>query len=498
MSRRENQPAPGSPCSPMRRHLLASAGLLGAGVSPAALGLGSGATAALPAALRAVTRGAPDFELWRQAMMWQYRKSPRAPQLIVQAQDVDDVVATVRYARQAGLRLTTRAGGHSMSACFLRDNGILLDVSRLDGISVDPARREVSVGPGVLGRALNERLRPHGLAFPTAHCGMVPLSGFLLGGGIGWNSNAWGAMGAFNIKAVDMVTADGRRRRVDAQQHPDLLWAVRGGGPGLFGVVTRFHLQCHALPRAIHALEFVFKVSDLPTVAAAVSEMGQRVDLDVELLTVLERVRPEHAEKVRSPDDGGQAVFLFVMVFADDTAALRRKLQPVLAHPVLSLAVARSDPAPETFETLYQGNEIPFPQKRWQADNIYTNRPVDAARLIQSWLPRCPSDGNAIVLQHKGNPKLPDAACSTTGEFYFSYYMVWDRAEQDQAQNAYHLAFFKEARALASGSYINEFNQEGRPQDIPDCYTPAAWRRLAELRARWDPTGVFHDFFGRS
>ena len=142
--------------------------------------------------VHAVTRrDSPDYEVWRQSVIWQRRKSARYPDLIVQVDTAKQVAAAISYARKHRLRVTTRCGGHSASASFLRNGGMLIDVSRLHSVEIDAAKAEVSAGPGVIARELSAQLARFGLAFPTAHCGMVPIGGFLLGGGLGLNGNAW-------------------------------------------------------------------------------------------------------------------------------------------------------------------------------------------------------------------------------------------------------------------------------------------------------------------
>ena len=247
--------------SERRRFLERASSVLASGLALSSVSLGTRATtnkvvstlSSLKNNIRGtvVERGTPHYEPWRQSMIWQYRKFQRYPDIIVQAETEDDVVAAINFARISKLKITTRSGGHSESGCYLRDGGVLLDVSRLQTIEIDARKRIAKVEAGVLGRLLNARLAEVGLAFPTAHCGMVPISGFLLGGGIGWNSTAWGGISVFNIVALDVVTIDGQRLHISEEANPDLFWAARGGGPGLFFTVTRFYLQCHPLPDAI-------------------------------------------------------------------------------------------------------------------------------------------------------------------------------------------------------------------------------------------------------
>jgi FAD/FMN-containing dehydrogenase len=463
----------------------------------AAVGISPRAADELQRELRGtvVLRGTPMYEGWRQSMVWNYRKFRRYPDLIVQAENEDDVVAAINFARRHGVHITSRGGGHSWSGCFLRDGGVLLDLSRLQAIEIDAPAREARVQPGVIGRILNERLGEVGLAFPTAHCGMVPISGFLMGGGLGVNSVAWGGMSVFNIKAVDLVTAQGERLHASAEQNPDFYWAARGGGPGLFFTVTRFYLTCHPLPRAITTDTYILPFNDLVPLAVAMDELGPKIDPRLELLTVVIPTPPGMSSKCGAEKCDRVAV-LAASAFADTPREAASMLAPLTRHPLLKRAPVKALGRPTPFEVLYQDNEGPFPQRRARADNIYTDEVRAAAEVVSRHMPEAPSPGNTPVILWRGTAPFPDAAYSARGRFYFASYAQWDHAEDDLANEAWLKALYDEMEPLASGHYINEFDRETRADRTRNCFAPANWRRLQELRQKHDPDGVFHGFLG--
>jgi FAD/FMN-containing dehydrogenase len=234
-----------------------------------------------------IEHGTPNYEPWRRSMIWQYRNFRRYPDIMVQAENEDDVVAAVKFARENKLKITTRSGGHSWSGCFLRNGGVLLDLSRLQSVKIDVEGKQAIVEPGVIGRVLNARLGEVGLAFPTAHCGMVGVSGFLLGGGLGLNGTAWGGISTSNIQAIDLVTAEGEKLHASAEENQDYFWAARGAGPGLFFTVTRFYLKCYALPKAITTAMYTLPYSELVALAEALDELGPNIDPRIEMLGVV-------------------------------------------------------------------------------------------------------------------------------------------------------------------------------------------------------------------
>lgn len=444
---------------------------------------------------KVIARDTQYYEPWRQSMIWQTQKFPRSPEIIVQAESVEDVVAAVNHARDNKRRITTRAGGHSFCGCFMRDDGMLVDVSRLSTIEIDAAKGEAIVGPGVIGRRLQEELGKQGLGFPTAHCGMVPISGFLLGGGLGWNGNAWGGMSTYNILEVQIVTPDGQVRIASETENPDLFWACRGGGPGLFGVVTRFRLKCWPRPKAMRSHTLIFPFTKVTEAARAMEEVGPQLPRNVELIGVISAAPPgmEHACTAAGCD---QVFVLQAVAFVDSEAEAIAGMKALADHPVAKLAIANIPNAPESFENLYYGNEVPFPQRRYCVDNIYADSLEKPIQVFIKHMPHSPSRVTAPVLLYKGRPDLPDGACGTKGNFYVSCYAQWDDPAADKANKDFMIAMYEEMQPLGTGSYINEMNQEGRTHRIRECYTPEGWEKLAKLRAHYDPQGVFHTFYG--
>ena len=436
------------------------------------------------------------YETWRQAMIWQRAKADRRPGMIVQVERIEDAQEAVRFAAATGMQVTTRCGGHSMAACFLRNGGMLIDVSRLDGIVVDKAAKQAVVGPGVFCRGLAERLARDDLAFPGAHCGTVPISGFLLGGGVGLNTNAWSrGMSVFAVEALDIVTADGRLVRASERENADLFWAARGGGPGLFGVVVRFHLQCFDAPKVIWGATYTFAFPELDEVMRVMDKVVPQLDKDVEVLLSIAAL-PNVAED--APIEQRQRIYLDANAFAVSEAEGRRKLALLQRDPLIGRALDRVENRAGSFDRYYSENEAAFPQGYWMGDSIWTDRPMEAIAILKRHIPDCPAPRGTPLLLYMGTNTLPDAACSRIGRFYLAYYLEWDEPNQERPSRTYCRTLFKELKAVAKGSYINEMDQEGRPEDIHDCYSPEAWERLAKLRKKWDPAGVFHGFYGQS
>ena len=194
-----------------------------------------------------ITRDDPAYEPARRALLWNRRETGRRPEAIVRAATDDDVVRALAFARAHGLRVAVRSGGHSWCGAPLRDGSLLIDLGTRDALRVDAATRTAIVEPAVTGERLAAALAGDGLAFPCGHCPSVALGGYVLAGGVGWNTRAWG-MACDHLRALEVVLPDGRRRSATDDTDPDLLWAARGAGPGFCAVVTGFHLDLRPLP----------------------------------------------------------------------------------------------------------------------------------------------------------------------------------------------------------------------------------------------------------
>lgn len=426
-----------------------------------------------------------EYSRWLGDACWNRRDFDRVPDCIVHARSVDDVVRTVDFARSHRLSISVRASGHSYSGCFLRDDGVLLDVSALDAIDVDATARRATVQPGATSRRLNSALAPHGLAFPTGHGGNVGLSGFLLGGGLGVNFRAWGGMSVFNVDAVDLVDADGRRLHADATQNPELFWAARGGGPGLFFVVVKFHLNCRPLPACITSSAYSARFSRLAELLESIAQADPDPSLQVMVAIV-------PAESGAAEECGRQAV-LSTYAFSDTPDHARALHRSLVARLPAGLVEPIAQDEASGMETIYSQSEAMMRCTRHRTDNILTDRPADAARILAAHLPSQPSPATMPLLIWRGEPPLPDAACSVRGLFFLSTYAQWNDAEDDERNRRWLAGLYDDLAEIASGCYVNEFDLEQRCAQAHRCFAAEHWRKLRQLRRRFDPNDVFHD-----
>src|SRR5215218_7280034 len=172
-----------------------------------------------------------------------------APDAVIEPLDSDDVRAVLRWADRHDVRVGARSGGHSYAGYSTLDEGVVVDLRRLRSITVDRGARRASIGAGARMIEVSDALARRGGAVPGGSCPTVGFGGLALGGGYGLAARAMG-LTADNVSGLVVVTPDGRMRRVDARRDPDLFWALRGGGGGNFGIVTRFEVRVHRVGSA--------------------------------------------------------------------------------------------------------------------------------------------------------------------------------------------------------------------------------------------------------
>ena len=268
-------------------------------------------------------RGEPGYDAARERVTWNKRlDKARSPDAIVTCRSANDVASAIRFAAEAGVRVSPRGSGHHYQAAALRDGGLLLDLGGLDSIEIDAAGRTARVGAGVCGNALGKALAARGLAFPVGHCVDVGLSGYILSGGFGWNAGEWGAACA-NVFAIEMVTAAGEIVVASHDRHADLFWAARGHGPGFFAAVTAYHLKVHPLPPVTFAWRLILAAERAPALAdwltAATAAAHPMAEVGCFALTHW--------------DSGAPSVILRVSACGESEAEARDKIASFLSPP---------------------------------------------------------------------------------------------------------------------------------------------------------------------
>ncbi|WP_328491930.1 FAD-binding oxidoreductase [Streptomyces sp. NBC_00414] len=429
-----------------------------------------------------LTRGAPGYEEARLGAVWNLRKPDRRPDAILVAAGDRDVQKGVRWATARGLRVSVRSGGHSWIGTGIRDGGLLIDLSALDEVIIDAPRRRATVRPAVRGSRFNALLAAEGLVFPSGHCPSVGVGGFLIGGGYGWNSRALGPA-CFSVEAVDAVLADGTLVHATDETHPDLMWAVRGSGPGFFAVVTRFHLRVYPAYDQILRSAYVFPHELRDEVLAWTYEAVPGISDSLEM----------SAKVAHTAGSAWPTTMITAAAFCAPGEG-PEMLEPLERAPFLRHALRRIERVPSTLDDLYALSDGLTPQgRRYAVDGVWTDAPVqdvlDAGRDVLDGLP---GQDSFLLWMLWGGQALRENACwSTQARLYFSPNAVWHDPADDLRNETWAHDGLRAMAPVAHGTQFADAN----PADRPDHgLEPEQTARLEELRRRYDPQGLFRTY----
>ena len=430
-------------------------------------------------------------------MVWNGLVPQRRPRIIVQVANENAVVEAVRFARSNGMKVAVRAGGHNWVGFALCDDSLLLDLGRLKNVSLDRDARIAVIQPAATSRDFNRRLAAEGLAFPVGHCPIVPMSGFLLSGGIGWNFNTWGPS-CLSIEAARVVTADGNLIVASEKENADLLWAIRGAGPGFFGVVTEYTLRVYHAPGGIMTSNYYYPLELAGELGKWMGGVARQLPTQVELTIFLGAAPASIADKCTRSK--GRACVVSATAFADSKDAAAAALAPVDSCPLAVGCLLAEANLATPIETLHEMNALSTPaEHRYLVDTLWTNSPpasvLAACRECFTDAPSAKSAGLLTFLTGAEPSPLPDSAYSMMGDALLICSAIWDRPEDDTDNTAWHRATTRGLNKFALGYYIGESDIVSDPKRAERSYSKANWQRLNNLREKYDPTGLFHAGF---
>jgi FAD/FMN-containing dehydrogenase len=409
----------------------------------------------------------------------------RRPAMVARCAGEDDVVAALAFAREHRLAVAVRGGGHNVAGNAVCDGGVVIDLSGLKEIAVDPARRTAVVAPGVLLGELDRATQAFGLATPTGNVSMTGVAGLTLGGGLGWIARKHGAA-CDNLLSARVVTADGERVTASAEENPDLLWGLRGGG-GNFGVVTSFEYRLHPVGPQVLAGGVLHPFSDAPEVFRFFADFVASAPDELSVTASTFRASPG------MPVPPGELVTMLAVCWAGDLADGERALRPLrsFGHPLADLV------APMPYTALQSGSDAAYPkgqQNYWKSHFVDEISDGAIATLIEH-APRMTSPQSSFYFQHLGGEiSRPGIATAAFGHrdalFDFAILTVWQERAEDAEHVAWARAFAAAMQPYATGVYVNNLGVEGADR-VKAAYAPATYERLVALKDRYDPTNVF-------
>jgi FAD/FMN-containing dehydrogenase len=443
---------------------------------------------------RVVNRGDSDYEAVRLSMVRNGIKPDRHPDVIVQAQEAADAVAAVNYARAHKLKVSVRSGGHRWGSPVLREGGVLIDVGSLDTFDIDKQGMTARLGPGVRNDDLLRTLLGEGLYFPAGHCASVPVGGFFLNGGVGWNHGTFGPA-CFSILSIEMVTPQGELITASESENPDYFWAARGGGGGFFGVVLSYTVRIYPAPGVIQMSTLVFPAARAGEVAAWLQQTVPSLAPGVETIMVMQPAPPE-LQQVTS-----HIAVLGGVAFAADAAQADEWLSPLANCPVADcLATTHGQQMESDQLFVLMDSLIPEGMRMNGEALILTGDAGEHMARSASLLADAPSPASSVLSVVLASPPpdavFPDCSFSMPGNIVMFAYAVWDDAAEDAANLSWLDGFAAAHEPATAGCYIGESRLDRGPSQSEGAFAPPMWQRYLELKRKHDPDGLFHWFLG--
>jgi FAD/FMN-containing dehydrogenase len=404
----------------------------------------------------------------------------RRPAAIARARTTADVVAAVNFAREHGLEIAVRGGGHNAAGLAVVDDGLVIDLTEMNQVQVDPERRTARAGGGATWRDFDAATQAHGLATTGGVISMTGIGGLTLGGGIGVLMRSRG-LACDNLIGSEVVLADGSVVRTSETEWPELLWGLRGGG-GNFGVVTEFEYRLYPVDgmyaglliypreRAVEAAQIYREQT-----ALAPDELGVTFAL------------------LNTPD--GVPVVAFVPAFAGDAAAGEAAVAGYRAMGEPLVDMVGPMPYVAVQQMLDDGFQ-PGSHVYWKS-HFLSGLPDEAIEIMVAGANAAPSPMNSLLIEHLGGAVARVGNDETAfdhrdAEYNFLILAAWTDPADADANIAWARHLWDAMQPYARGVYVNYLGVGDSADRVRAAYSPEKYARLAALKRDVDPENLFH------
>ena len=461
---------------------------------PVVLGL-DGSTKTIPndavAALRSKLQGSvalPGEDGYDAARTIWNAMVDRRPGLVVRCLGADDVINSVRLARNERLLVAVRAGGHNIAGNAVCDGGLLIDLSLMKSVRVDPTSLTARVEPGATLADFDREAQTFGLATPLGINSTTGVAGLTLGGGFGWTTRKFG-LTIDNLISADVVTADAKLVRASERDHQDLFWALRGGG-GNFGVVTSFEFRLHRLGPEVLSGLVVHPLDRAGELLPAFRRIANEAPDELTIWAVMRKAPPL---PFLPPEWHGKEVLIFAACYAGGIKEGEEAVKPLraLGSPIADVI----SPHPFTaWQAAFDPLLTPGARNYWKSHDFTDladgaiNVILDAARTLPS--PEC-----EVFIAHVGGAMARVAGNATAwanrdAHFVMNAHTRWHDEAQDSACIAWARWLFEATAPFAAGSAYVNFMPDDENDRIEKAYG-GNYRRLSEIKGRYDPENLF-------
>ena len=444
------------------------------------------------ATLKASVRGevllpdSPGYDIART--IWNAMIDKR-PAIIVRCTGVADVIAAVNFGRDQGLVIAVRGGGHNIAGNAVCNDGLMIDLSLMKWVHVNPDTQRAYAGPGATLGDLDHETAAHGLATPTGINSTTGIAGLTLGGGFGWLSRSYG-LTADNVVAMEVITAEGKRVRASAEENADLFWALRGGG-GNFGIVTEFVYQLHKVGPNLLAGLLVFPGADAKTILAQYRDFTATAPDE---LTVWVVTRGAPPLPFLPAEVHGKHVIVLAFCYNGDPAQGEKVIGPMRSFGKAHgehIGVMPFKNWQQAFDPLL----TPGARNYWKSHN-FTELKDGFFDVVVEYAQKLPSPHCEIFIGQLGGATVRVASDAMAygnrdAQFVMNVHGRWETAAEDAKCIDWSRKLFNAATPFASGSVYVNFMTEEESNRVTNAFGPNH-ARLAKIKTQYDPKNLFH------
>ncbi|MGA8260425.1 MAG: FAD-binding oxidoreductase [Arenicellales bacterium] len=413
----------------------------------------------------------------------------RRPAIVVRCLGTADVIAGVQFAREHDLLICVKGGGHNIAGLASADGALMLDMSAMRGVWVDPARKAAGAQPGCLLGDIDRETQLHGLAAVLGFVSATGAAGLTLGGGFGYLTRRYGWT-ADNVEGMDVVTAGGRLVRASNRENPDLFWGLRGGG-GNFGVVTGIDYRLHPVGPEIVGGVVAWPADQAPGVLELYRELSEQAPRE---LTLVALMRPAPPAPWLPKEWHGKLIVGVLACYSGDPSEGERLVAPIksFGRPIGDVLVRR--PYIQQ-QSLLDATQPKGRRCYWKSEYLPKVEPELCARVIENARGIGSPHSAIILFQIEGALNELDEKHSPAGNRDARYVLTlpgaWEKPEDDEANIAWVRGAWSDMKRFSTGgTYLNFLTQDEGPERT-EAALGGHMRRLAEIKAAWDPDNVF-------
>jgi FAD/FMN-containing dehydrogenase len=412
----------------------------------------------------------------------------RRPALVVHCAGVKDIKHAVDFTRIHGLLTSIKGGGHNIAGSAVCDGGLLIDLSGMRSVRIDPGTRVAHVEPGATLGDFDAEAQAFGLATPLGINSTTGVAGLALGGGFGWFSRKHG-MTIDNLVAVDVITADGRFLRADGRENADLFWAMRGGS-GNFGIVTRFEFRLHPLGPGVLTGLVVYPLDEAASALKQYREFAKELSDETTVWTVLRKAPPL---PFLPPEVHGTEIIAFALFHAGDPEAGRKVLEPV-RHFGKALGEFIGVQPYRSWQQAFDPLLTPGARNYWKSHN-FADLSDGAIDTTIRYIGNLPSPDCEIFFGQIGGATMRPPADSAAyphrnAMFVCNVHGRWDTPAEDRNGMEWARGFFRDTAPHATGGVYVNFLTDDESERVKAAYG-ANYQRLAEIKKKYDPQNLF-------